>query len=380
MIFRQLFYILGAAIMLSACGGGSASSSRETSLSSPGDTIPMEYARNIVMIEREGLTQVDIRNPWDTTRVLHRYVLIERGKDLPGDVKDATVLTVPLQRPVVYSGVHASLLGELGHGDAVKGVCDTDYIFDPELLRRIKNGEIADCGVNTNPDLEKIFSLSPDAVLLSPYENSRDYSKLERAGVAVVECADYMESSPLGRAEWMKFYGRLFDEADKADSIFSSTAKEYLDLKSKASKAGARPKVLFDRIYSGIWYVPERNSTTGRFIEDAGGLNPFAENDKAGSAPLTPEKVLAKAGDADFWLIRHAGEKISKETLGKENPMYPQFRPYKEGTVYVTDTSRSRVFEDAAFHPQWLLSDMISLLHPELGVTPLRSYYSRLPQ
>lgn len=380
MIFRQLFYILGAAIMLSACGGGSASSSRETSLSAPGDTIPMEYARNIVIIEREGLTQVDIRNPWDTTRVLHRYVLIERGKDLPGDVKDATVLTVPLQRPVVYSGVHASLLGELGHGDAVKGVCDTDYIFDPELLRRIKNGEIADCGVNTNPDLEKIFSLSPDAVLLSPYENSRDYSKLERAGVAVVECADYMESSPLGRAEWMKFYGRLFGEADKADSIFSSTAKEYLDLKSKASKAGARPKVLFDRIYSGIWYVPERNSTTGRFIEDAGGLNPFAENDKAGSAPLTPEKVLAKAGDADFWLIRHAGEKISKETLGKENPMYPQFRPYKEGMVYVTDTSRSRVFEDAAFHPQWLLSDMISLLHPELGVTPLRSYYSRLPQ
>ena len=380
MIFRQLFYILGAAIMLSACGGGSASSSRETSLSAPGDTIPMEYARNIVMIEREGLTQVDIRNPWDTTRVLHRYVLIERGKDLPGDVKDATVLTVPLQRPVVYSGVHASLLGELGHGDAVKGVCDTDYIFDPELLRRIKNGEIADCGVNTNPDLEKIFSLSPDAVLLSPYENSRDYSKLERAGVAVVECADYMESSPLGRAEWMKFYGRLFGEADKADSIFSSTAKEYLDLKSKASKAGARPKVLFDRIYSGIWYVPERNSTTGRFIEDAGGLNPFAENDKAGSAPLTPEKVLAKAGDADFWLIRHAGEKISKETLGKENPMYPQFRPYKEGMVYVTDTSRSRVFEDAAFHPQGLLSDMISLLHPELGVTPLRSYYSRLPQ
>ena len=380
MIFRQLFYILGAAIMLSACGGGSASSSAETSLSAPGDTIPMEYARNIVMIEREGLTQVDIRNPWDTTRVLHRYVLIERGKDLPGDVKDATVLTVPLQRPVVYSGVHASLLGELGHGDAVKGVCDTDYIFDPELLRRIKNGEIADCGVNTNPDLEKIFSLSPDAVLLSPYENSRDYSKLERAGVAVVECADYMESSPLGRAEWMKFYGRLFGEADKADSIFSSTAKEYLDLKSKASKAGARPKVLFDRIYSGIWYVPERNSTTGRFIEDAGGLNPFAENDKAGSAPLTPEKVLAKAGDADFWLIRHAGEKISKETLGKENPMYPQFRPYKEGMVYVTDTSRSRVFEDAAFHPQWLLSDMISLLHPELGVTPLRSYYSRLPQ
>lgn len=380
MIFRQLFYILGAAIMLSACGGGSASSSRETSLSAPGDTIPMEYARNIVIIEREGLTQVDIRNPWDTTRVLHRYVLIERGKDLPGDVKDATVLTVPLQRPVVYSGVHASLLGELGHGDAVKGVCDTDYIFDPELLRRIKNGEIADCGVNTNPDLEKIFSLSPDAVLLSPYENSRDYSKLERAGVAVVECADYMESSPLGRAEWMKFYGRLFGEADKADSIFSSTAKEYLDLKSKASKAGARPKVLFDRIYSGIWYVPERNSTTGRFIEDAGGLNPFAENDKAGSAPLTPEKVLAKAGDADFWLIRHAGEKISKETLGKENPMYPQFRPYKEGMVYVTDTSRSRVFEDAAFHPQWLLSDMISLLHPELGVIPLRSYYSRLPQ
>ena len=380
MIFRQLFYILGAAIMLSACGGGSASSSRETSLSAPGDTIPMEYARNIVIIEREGLTQVDIRNPWDTTRVLHRYVLIERGKDLPGDVKDATVLTVPLQRPVVYSGVHASLLGELGHGDAVKGVCDTDYIFDPELLRRIKNGEIADCGVNTNPDLEKIFSLSPDAVLLSPYENSRDYSKLERAGVAVVECADYMESSPLGRAEWMKFYGRLFGEADKADSIFSSTAKEYLDLKSKASKAGARPKVLFDRIYSGIWYVPERNSTTGRFIEDAGGLNPFAENDKAGSAPLTPETVLATAGDADFWLIRHAVEKISKETLGKENPMYPQFRPYKEGMVYVTDTSRSRVFEDAAFHPQWLLSDMISLLHPELGVTPLRSYYSRLPQ
>lgn len=358
-----------------SCGRTGGSQADPSTAKESGDTIPMTYARNISMINRDGYVEVDMRNPWDTTRTLHKYLLVERGGkeiDLPAG---ATVIEVPVQRSVIYSGVHASLLHELGHIQSISGVCDTRFLPDTKVMDMVRTGQITDCGSSMSPDMERIFSLSPEVVMLSPYENNRDYTKLERAGIPVLECADYMEATPLGRAEWVRFYGRLLGEGAKADSLFAQTAKAYNDLRSRAAATSSRPTVVFDRVYGGAWYVPERLSTTGRFVEDAGGKNPFDYIKKAGSAPLTPEEVLMKGGNADIWLIRHAGEKINYTSLGNEHPVYSHLRPYRERNIYATDTSRSRVFEDAAFHPQWLLADLITLLHPELGIESTHKYY-----
>ncbi len=362
-----------ALTLLHGCGGGGATTSSE------GHVVEMRYATNLTMEEHDGFTVASIRNPWDTTRTLHTYLLLDSCTQRPQGWADATVLHVPLRDAVVYSVVHTSLINELGSPDAITGVCDVEYVFQPWLQQRIADGLTADCGNSMSPNVERILQLRPGAVLLSPFENSGGYGKLGHAGIPIVECADYMETSPLGRAEWMKFYGRLFGVTERADSMFDATERQYLALRDQAAASDTRPKVLLDRIYGQGWNVPGGRSTMGRMITDAGGTNPFADRDVAGSLQLSPETVLVDAGDADVWLIRYSYTPLSLTILGDDRPLYRQFRAYREGNVFGSESSKSHIFDEVDFHPQWLLADMISILHPEIEptVTP-RGYFRRL--
>lgn len=339
----------------------------------------MKYPRNLSLEEHEGYTLAKIRNPWDTTRLLHSYILLEEGREQPMGYPNADVVKVPLKSSVVYSAVHNSLIDELTATDAISGICDTEYIFNPNLKKRLESGRIADCGSSMSPNVEKILKLSPGAVLLSPFENSNGYGKLEHAGIPIVECADYMEISPLARAEWMRFYGRLYGKGEMADSMFKETERRYLNLKAVASKATDKPKVMLDRVYGQVWNVPGGRSTMGTMIKDAGGINIFGDNDKSGSLQLSPEKVLYEAKDADIWLIRFSYSPITMKSLAEEKPMYTQFKAYKEGNVYGSDSSTTNIFEDQAFHPHWILADLINIFHPELHTdTMSHKYYQRL--
>lgn len=341
----------------------------DSTASESGTKIEMKYAVNLTMQDLgDGSTLVNIRNPWDTTKNLARYVLVERGKSTPSDIPaGSTVVKVPLERCVVYSGIHVSLIDELGAYNAVKGVCDPEYIMDRKIHESIKKGKIANCGQSTSPNMERIVSLRPEAILLSPYEKSDDASRFARTGISVIEMADYMETTPLGRAEWMRFYGRLFGKGATADSLFSKIEKEYNGTRENAVTAKTRPSVMFDRIYSGVWDVPTSGSVTGHLIEDAGGTNPFAEYRQSGSAHLTAEEVLIKAANSDYWLIRYLEPELTRDAMSKDNPLYAKFKPYKTGNVYGVNTLTSSYFEDGSFHPDKILKEMVRILHPELS-------------
>lgn len=368
-----MFALAAALFLLHGCGGNGAASFAE------GDTVEIRYAANLAIEEHEGFSVVNIRNPWDTTKILQNYILLEKGVQRPDGYPSAKVINVPLQKSVVFSVVHNSLIHELGVEDAVSGVCDTEYVLQPWLKERLANGKTKDCGNSMSPNVEKILKLSPGAVLLSPFENSNGHGKLGAAGIPIVECADYMETSPLGRAEWMKFYGRLYGEKEKADSLFKQTEQEYLELKGRASATVSRPKVLLDRIYGQSWNVPGGNSTMGIMLKDAGAANPFEGYKVSGSLQLSPEKVLMEAGDADVWLIRYAYNNVTMKSLAADKPIYTRFKAYKDGNVYGSDTSVSHLFDDMAFHPQWILCDLISFLHPEAGVKETgKSYFFKL--
>lgn len=375
-LIYTFFSALVALSFLISCKNGNARLS-ETG----GDTVRMDYARNLSMVEFDGYTVVKIRNPWDTALVLHEYILLPEGAEVPAAMSGkASVVRVPLKSSVVYSSVHNSLLCELGAGDAVAGVCDVRYIHLPELARRIEAGEVADCGNSMSPDIERMIQLMPGAILLSPFENSNGYGKLSQIGVPIVECADYMESSPLGRAEWMKFYGRLYGKSERADSLFNVTERDYLAVKALADSADFRPKVLMDRVYGGAWNVPGAYSTMGRFIEDAGGCNIFDGYKVSGSVGLAPEQVFYKAGDADVWLVRYAGEKeMTLRRLGEDNAIYRNLMPFKNKSVYGCNTAYRHFYEEVPFHPQWLLTELIELFHPELSADKTASrYFSRM--
>ncbi len=353
-----LFMVL---FLLQGCRGNS-------TVSSEGKEVELKYAENLAIKEFDGYTIAEVRNPWDTTKLLQKYVLLEEGVDVPEGFTPAQTIRVPLKKSIVYSSVHNGLINELGAADAISGVCDAEYIYEPSLQSRIESGDIADCGNSMSPNIEKIIEVAPGAILLSPFENSGGHGKLSQAGIPIIECADYMETSPLARSEWMKFYGRLYGKKEQADSMFSETERQYLELKEIAKSTTTRPKVLMDRIYGQSWNLPAGKSTMGMMLVDAGGVNPFGDVKVSGSLQLSPEKVLYQAQDVDIWLIRFAYDPITLKSLGEDKELYTKFKAYKEKNVYGSDSSKTRIFEDVAFHPQWLLSNLISLFHPEAEI------------
>lgn len=223
--------MLTLVLFLSACSG----KDKTVSVFISGDTIPLRYADNLTLVSYPDYTIATLRNPWDTLKTLHTYILVPASQPLPAHLPEGTIVRTPLRKSVIYSSVHCSLMDKLGAAGCIGGVCDLKYIKLPVIQDGYRNGTVTDCGDGMNPDMEKIIDLHPDAILLSPFENSGGYGRVEKLNIPIIECADYMETSALGRAEWMRFYGLLFGVVSKADSLFAEVDSCYNQLRKRAS-------------------------------------------------------------------------------------------------------------------------------------------------
>lgn len=337
--------------------------------------VTLKYARLLHLAEADSFTLCDVLNPWREGTVLHRYVLVPAASPLPSKLPQGTLLRTPLRRAVAFSSVHASLLRDLGCLDRLCGLCDTAYVVLPALRQALRAGQIADMGAALQPDRERLAAADPDALLVSPFQNA-GYGGLEQLNVPLVECADYMEASPLGRAEWMRFYGRLFGCTARADSLFANIAATYEQLQAEAAKAPTRPTVLVDHMQSGTWYVPGGRSTMGQLYADAGARYLFSDLQQAGSVSLSFETVLARARDADFWFTKYgAARDLTYATLAADYPPYRQFRAWQTHRIYQCNVSRTPYFELAPFRPDLLLRDVVSIVHPDLLPRYHRLFY-----
>lgn len=304
-----------------------------------------------------------VMNPWKKEKVLHSYILYgkEQNDIIPTRVKSP--VHIPLKRAVVMSNSHCRLLSELGIAHAIAGVCESEYISDPVILAGIQDGSIIDCGNSMYPNIEKIIELHPDAILLSPFEDS-GYGQLEKLGIPLIECADYMETSPLGRAEWMRFYGLLFGVGEKADSLFESVSSSYISIKEKASGYSARPKVMLDTKGGSAWYMAGGRSTVGQLIADAGGEYILAEDNHPGAIPLSFESVYEKAADSDIWLLKNSiAKNLTYAALAQDFQSYTRFKPYQTHNIWVCNVYETPYFEITPFHPELLLQDFVSIFH-----------------
>ena len=386
--------IVTLVLLLSACSGGSRTSSHSET---PVDTVKFSYAENIRILKFKDYTKVELRNPWDTLKTLHTYILTDRNRDKnrnrnrdrnrdrdrdnanTGNLPEGTVVRTPLRNAIVYSSVHNSLLAETGAISSIAGVCDIQYIKHPQIKAMYEKGSIADCGSSMSPDIEKIIDLNADAVLLSPFENSGGYGRIESIGIPIIECADYMETSPLGRAEWMKFYGLLTGKEEEADSLFRKIEQEYITLKQKTKDVPRRPTVITELKYSSAWYVPGGRSTMARMIDDAGADYIFRYTKESGSVPMSFETVLDKGQKADFWLIKYnqKQDKTYSELKNDYSP-YTNFDAWKNKRIFGCNTSYTNFYEETPFHPEALLRDLIIIFHPEIMKNEKTRYFTGL--
>ena len=397
----RFLFLTTIVALLAACRGGQTSS-----VQAVGDTLAFKYATQLCVVRYDGYTVVTLKNPWKEGMTLHQYVLVPKDQESAPVIHGATVIRTPLSRSMIFSTVHCAMLMDFGKQDCIAGVADLKYIKIPWIQQQVQQGKISDVGDGLSPVIEKIIDQRPDALFLSPFENSGGYGKLEDIDIPIVECAEYMESTPLGRAEWLRFYGLLFGCEEKADSLFDVIDQNYNSLKSLftvdslrftddytdrseglASKSTVnrklptvnRKKVLLDKITGSVWYVPGGKSTIGQMIQDAGGNYPWAADEHSGSVSLPFENVLEKAGEADVWLFRYSSDHaITYDELQSEHHGYSQFKAFRHQQVYGCNVELSPFYEETPFRPDWLLNDFIRILHPEIeGLAPLR-YYKKL--
>ena len=365
-------------LSLTACVGGGNS----PSTTAQGADIQMQYAGLITMKQCPGYIYAQIRNPWDSAAVLHSYILVPRDAPEPtGNLPQGDIVRIPLKNSVVYTMVHCGLIDELGAYDQIKGVCDLRYIDIPKVQADAKTGKLKNLGEGLNPNIEAIINMSPDAILLSPFQNDGGYGRLSKLGIPIVECADYMETSALGRAEWMKFFGLLYGREQTADSLFRQVVCRYDSLKQLAATAKEHPTVVTDLKYGAAWYVPAGGSTTGQMLADAAADYIFKDYPESGNLTLAPETVFDRAAEAQYWIIRYnqATDKTYDE-LSLEYTNYAQMAAFRNHNIYACNTARIPFYKEAPFHPDLLLRDFILILHPDILKGEKTRYYKKMKE
>lgn len=332
----------------------------------------LKYSDLLTISTNDGYTKVEIRTK-PGEKPVATYLLIPEGNSVPEELpKEGEIIRTPVKKLIVNTAVYAYPMKELGAINTIKGIFDASFFSMPEIKRKLQSGAIVDVGNSQSPSVEKIVEMSPDGIMINLYEGM-DVPQIVTSGVPYIKLADNLETSALGRAEWIKFIGLLTGTEIQADSIFKSVESNYLQLKKRASEARVRPKVLTDNMYEGVWYVPGGNSSAAGLLADAGATYPWADNIDSGSLSLSYEEVLDKGGDADIWLLKLYNCTLTSEKLKSLDVRYTQLAPYKTGKVWYSDTSVSGLFDLTAFHPDLLLADYISIFHPELatGHTPV---------
>ncbi|MDE6483416.1 MAG: ABC transporter substrate-binding protein [Rikenellaceae bacterium] len=344
-------------------------------------TTEITHARGFTLETFDGYTVARVRDPWDTTRTLHTYVLVPKKAPLPESLPDGDLIRTPVEKAAVASGVHCTLLEAVGCGDAVRAVCQPEYISHRFVKEGIEAGTVADIGAPSQIDVERLIGSGAELIVMSPFEGV-SYGAVEKSGIPIVECASYMETEPLGQTEWLKFHAAFYGRLPEADSLFRCIEARYNAVRDTASAASSHPVLLAERRVGQVWYVPGGGSYAANLYRDAGTVWPWSDNDSAGSLSLGFEQVVDRAADADVWLIRYhdPSSTLTYDDLRDEYPLYELFKPFGKRKIFTCNTAVTPYYETAIVNPDKVLSDIVRIAHPELLTDTRLYYYSPMPE
>lgn len=355
--------------------------------------IPLRYATVFSLETRAETTVVLVKKPWQGAKGDFTYLLVPRD-GMAGDsagpkasvnaASPTLIVPIPLRRLITLTTTNLHDLESLGVLDSLVGLGGGRYVCSPAVLARLRSGRLRDVGTDVGLDVENVAALRPDLLITFVVGNSSDggRAKLAETGVPVAVEGSYMEESPLGRAEWIKFTGALFGKLAAADSLFASVDSAYRALAALARTAKHKPTVFVGAPFGGVWWMASGRTYVGRLLADAGADYLWAADTTRGSLNLDVEAVLGRAAGADFWI--NAGEWKDLADARAKDPRNALFKAWKDGRVYVNDGNRCEsggrdFYETGAARPDLVLADLIAILHPELLPGHSLRWYRRLP-
>lgn len=330
----------------------------------------LKYATSFSIIEGEKLTELIINRPWPGAEDQFRYALVSDSSEVDGLESYDAVLVVPVNNLVVTSTTHIPSLEMLKSESQLMGFPNLDYISSEKTRALIEAGEISELGMNDDLNTEVLIDLSPEVLITFAVSGGNKAAEtVERAGIPVLYNADWTETHPLGKAEWIKFFGALLGKSQQANAVFDQIEADYIAASELAATADKKPTVLSGAMYKDVWYLPAGESWAARFIDDAHGEYLWKESEGNGSLSLNLESVLEKGQQAEVWI--GPGQFSSRSQLAEAHNVYTQFAAFEDEQVY-TFTARKGAtggviyYELAPNRPDLVLKDLIHILHPQL--------------
>lgn len=329
-------------------------------------------------IEHQGnTTLIHVTNPWPNAESTFTYALVPKNQQPVAGTYDA-VIEVPVKNIVVTSTTHIPALEALGVEANLKGFPGTSFISSPNTRQRIDNGSIIELGANESINTEMLLDLNPDLVIgFSIDSRNKTYQTIERAGIPVVYNGDWTEETPLGKAEWIKFFAPFFGKEKEADSIFNEIEKQYLNAKKLAAQSNHAPTVLAGAMYKDVWYLPGGKSWMAQFLKDANANYLWKDDPNTGSLSLNFETVYDQSLEADYWI--GPGQYTAYNQLLQSSERYKDFEAFKNKRIFTFSKTTGATggllyYELGPARPDLVLKDMIAILHPGL-LTDYQPYF-----
>jgi len=330
----------------------------------------IEYASGLSIVKHEGYSVVTVSNPWPNANKNFTYVLTEKDAEIPDSLQSYTTIKVPLESIVVTSTTNIPFLEMLDVENKLTGFPHTDYVSSEKTRALIDKGVVKNVGQNEKLNIEQLIELSPQLIVTFGIDNNNPMlDNLKKSGLNVLIQADWMEHSPLGKAEWIKLYGALFGKEEKAKELFDKIVTSYNQAKKLVAEKPASATVLYGSMYEDVWYVAKGESWVAQFMKDAQGDYLWADLKGTGSEGLSFEKVLDKAKSANFWIA--TGSVRTLDELTKKNPHYSEFDAFKNKTIYTFEgklgaTGGTVYYETSPSRPDLVLKDYIKIFYPDL--------------
>lgn len=334
----------------------------------------IRHAKGFSIQNYDGYTVVTVKNPWPKATKTYTYILKEKNGIVPDSLTQNPIISVPIKSIVVTSTTHIPSLEMLKKERTLVGFPNLDYISSEKVRARIEAGKVKELGMNQNLNTEVLLNLQPDVIIGYGIDNNNPtLDNLQKSGLKVMINGDWNEETPLGKAEWIKFFGALYGQQKKAEEIFSKIEKEYLKTIRIAQNALETPTILAGDMFEDRWYLPKGNSWGSLLLKEAKGRYLWAETTGTGSLSLSFETVLEKAKNADIWIT--SGQFSSLREMTSANPHYNQFKAFQNKNVYSFSGRKGKTggilyYELAPNRPDIVLKDIVAILHPEL----LKSY------
>ncbi len=342
------------------------------------------FAKGFYVNVEEGIRKLTVINPWEKARnVQIDYYLVDKTLDIPAPLKGKNIIRTPVEKIICLSTTHLAFLDALGEINRVKGISGGIYVSHPVIKRGIQNAEIIDVGYGQNLNFEAIIDLQPDVVMVYGVDSEITgfLSKFSDLGIPSILNAEYLETSPLGKAEWIKFVGELFNKGELADSIFGETERKYKELTRVSAGQIKRPKVMMGLPYRDAWWVPGGDSYIAQLIADAGGDYIGKDNNSRESFVISFEEALMWASIADVWL--NVGMVTSKSEILAADSRFEKFRVFNQGEIFnnnrrATGLGGNDFWESGVIAPEVILADLIRIFHRGSVTSEDMIYYQEI--